>query len=316
MLWNPELETFLPETLELNATVESMLAKSTPVELENLDRARQDRRDGSGWAPAPVFLDEAEDMTCPGPVGDIPLRVFRSPSPTGIYLHIHGGGWVLGGADLQDPALERIAKATGLTCVSVDYRLAPENPHPAGDDDCEAAALWVMEHAADVFGAPNRVVIGGESAGGHLTLMTLLRLRDRHDALGPIVGANLVYPVADFGGTPSQRSWGDRFLVLSSSNLAWFYDCYLPGLSMAERQSPSISPIYADLSNLPPTLLTIGTLDPLLDDSLFLASRLQAAGNVVELAAYPESMHGFNAFPTEMARAANHRITDWISRLL
>ena len=95
----------------------------------------------------------------------------------GVYLHIHGGGWVLGAADAQDPMLETIADGTQLTAISVEDRLAPEAPYPAGPDDCEAGALWVSDHLSDFGG--DALAIGGESAGAHLSVVTMLRLRDR-----------------------------------------------------------------------------------------------------------------------------------------
>lgn len=311
-MWDPALEAHRAESVEFNAQLAAVLAEMTPVELLHPDESRQARLAGTGAFPPPVFLDHAEDRTCPGPAGDIGLRVLPAESPRGVYLHVHGGGWVLGTAIGQDLALDRITRSTGLTAVSVEYRLAPEDPYPAGPDDCEAAALWLLEHLASDFGAPEVVVIGGESAGAHLALTTLLRLRDRHDALAPFVGANLVYGAFDLSGTPSQRAW-DRNLVLSPGNLAWFYHCFLGGRPTDSRRDPDISPLYADLAGLPPALLSVGTDDPLLDDSLFLERRLAVAGVPTELAVYPDSVHGFNAFPLAMARAANDRIEAWIS---
>src|SRR5205085_4948857 len=114
----------------------------------------------------------------PGRAGDIPVRVFVPPTVRGVYLHIHGGGWVLGAFDQSDVALWKLARHAELAVVSVEYRLAPEHPFPAGPDDCEDAALWLIEHAADEFGVTD-LCIGGESAGGPLAALTLLRIRDR-----------------------------------------------------------------------------------------------------------------------------------------
>lgn len=313
-MWDPELEQHRAESQAFNQQLEQILATVTPVELVPPEESRQARLEGTGTFPPPVFLDRAQDRSCPGPAGDIALRVVAADEPRGIYLHIHGGGWVLGTAIGQDVALDRIAQNTGLTAVSVEYRLAPEHPFPAAVEDCEAAARWVCDHLGDEFGAPGRVVIGGESAGAHLALLTLLRLRE--DApLEPFIGANLVYGAYDLGGTPSQRSWR-RNLVLSPGNIAWFYDCFLPERSREARRDPSVSPLYADLHGLPPALLSVGTHDPLLDDSLFLEARLRAAGVPAELAVYPDSIHGFNAFPLAMAAVANGRMDTWINARL
>ena len=108
----------------------------------------------------------ARTLAIPGKDGnEIPLRVIAPAQPRGIYLHLHGGGWVLGGADMQDPMLERIADDTGQAIVGVEYRLAPEHPYPAGPDDCEAAAAWLVQNGKKEFGT-DALTIGGESAGG------------------------------------------------------------------------------------------------------------------------------------------------------
>ena len=140
--------------------------------------------------------------------------------------------------------------------------------------------------------------IGGESAGGHLSAVTLLRLRDRHGITDAFAAANLVFGAFDLTGTPSRLRWDDnRPLVLTNSGMTWFTECFLPGLDDAGRTDPDISPLYADLRGMPPALFTIGTADPLLDDSLFMAARWQAAGNATELRVYEEGCHAFTAFP-------------------
>ena len=221
----------------------------------------------------------------------------------GVFLHMHGGGWALGGADQQDLLLTTAADTAHAAVVSVDYRLAPDHPFPAGPDDCEAAADWLIEHAEEEFGT-SRLMIGGESAGAHLAVLTLLRLRDRHGISGAFKGANLVFGVYDLAMTPSARSWGERNLVISTPIMAWFADMFVPGTTDDERRSPEVSPLYADLRDMPPALFTVGTLDPLLDDSLFMAARWQAAANESTLRVYPESVHGFIRFPTGIAMLA------------
>ncbi|MGZ4354890.1 MAG: alpha/beta hydrolase fold domain-containing protein, partial [Gaiellaceae bacterium] len=173
-----------------------------------------------------------------------------------------------------------------------------------GPDDCEDAALWLVREGAEQLGAPPVFAIGGESAGAHLSVLTLLRLRDRH-GLRPFGAANLVYGVYDLTGTPSHRLWGERDLVLSKRSMGWFGDCFLPDTPLEKRRSPELSPLYADLTGLPPALFSVGTNDPLLDDSLFMEARWRAAGNDAELRIYAEAAHGFNLFPLEMAKRAN-----------
>ena len=194
----------------------------------------------------------------------IPLRVIAPAQPRGIYLHLHGGGWVLGGADMQDPMLERIADNTRQAVVGVEYRLAPEHPYPAGPDDCEAAAAWLVQHGKKEFGT-DALTIGGESAGGHLTAVTILRMRVRHGYTG-FRGANIVYGAFDLSLTPSQRQFGNTRLVLRTIDMQQFYNAFLP--TITDRRVPDISPLYADLKNLCPALFTVGTKDALLDDTL------------------------------------------------
>ena len=220
-----------------------------------------------------------------------------------MYLHFHGGGWTLGGCDEQDSRLLALANATGLVAASVEYRLAPEHPFPAGPDDCEDAALWLVDRGADELGTPAVFAIGGESAGGQLTASTLLRLRDRHGVTGAFRAATFNYGSFDLSLTPSARSRADD-LILSHPVMLWFRDCYVPGTAPEDQRDPQISPLYADLTDLPPALFSVGQLDPLLDDSLFMAARWQAGSNQAELRVWPQVLHGFGAHPLAIARAA------------
>ena len=290
-------DEILAETRAFNLQLEALLASMPKVQELPPEVTRRARREGRGALPAPVFLEQARTITIPGPGGELPLRVIAAPEPRGVYLHIHGGGWTIGGADMQDEPLWELAQATGLTAISVDYRLAPEHPYPAGADDCEAAALWLLESH------DGRLTIGGDSAGAQLADVTLLRLRDRH-GISPRVfaAANLVFGAYDLTGTPSRLLWGERELILSTPAMDWFADCFLPGMSDSERRAPDISPLFADLHDLPPALFSCGTMDPLLDDSLFMEARWRAAGNEAQLSLWPEGAHAFTAFSLEISR--------------
>jgi acetyl esterase/lipase len=253
----------------------------------------------------PVFVEEARWVDLPSRGGSLRVRVLPPEGDAaGVHLHLHGGGWTVGGADLQDVQLADLAHESGLVVASLEYRLAPEHPFPAGPDDCEDAALWLLDGGAEELGAPAVLSIGGESAGAHLAALTLLRLRDRHGIRDAFRAANLVYGAYDLSGTPSRRLLADP-LVLTDAGMRWFNENFVPGLNGEQLRDPEISPLFADLSGLPPALFTVGTADPLLDDTLFMAARWQAAGNDADLLVYADGIHGFNAFPIGIGSAAN-----------
>jgi acetyl esterase len=298
-------EAALAESRAYNEELARQLAAQQPVHTVPPEVSRLARREGRSIWPRPVFLPQARELAVPTRSGEIRVRVLApDEEAVGVYLHIHGGGWVLGCCDEQDERLWALVEATDLCAVSIDYRLAPEHPYPAAPDDCEDAALWLLERGLAEVGAPARIAIGGESAGAHLAVTTLLRLRDRHGITDSLSAANLVYGVFDLSMTPSQRNWGDRDLVLSTPIMKWFGHCFRGDRSLEELRDPDLSPLYAELHDLPPAHFTVGELDPLLDDSLFLAARWQAAGNEAELRVWPEAAHGFTAFPLALSRAA------------
>lgn len=219
------------------------------------------------------------------------------------YLQIHGGGFYMDSASRSDARNALLADAAGVAVVSVDYRLAPENPWPAAPDDCETAALWLIESAEELFGSA-RLLIGGASAGANLAMATLLRLRDRGQ-VEPFVGAILEFGAYDLSGqSPSGRAYADE----------WFIQAYAG--HVADRTIPDLSPLYGDLHGLPPTLVVVGSADILLEDSLAMAARLSAAGNEVDLRVYPECPHAFTSLPTAMAARARAEIEAWVGSRL
>jgi acetyl esterase/lipase len=295
------------ETSAFNKEIEKELSSIRPLYTLEPQVIRDARDTGlSVFGPIKHF-EGVEDRVVSGSDADVSLRVYIPENVRGVYLHIHGGGFVLNRADYYDELLVNTGMDCHVAVVSVNYRKAPENPYPAGSNDCEAAALWLVENCSSEFGT-EKLIIGGESAGANLSVTTLLRMRDRHDYLG-FCGAVLNYGVYDLALTPSARRWGERNLILTTKLMKWFHEKYAP----AEKYSdPDLSPLYADLSGLPPALVTVGTLDPLIDDSMFMHMRWQAAGNLSQLAVYPGGIHAFNAFPIELARKANARINEFI----
>jgi acetyl esterase/lipase len=302
-----------PETARFREEAEKLLASQPPITEfapEYIRAARE--QGGSIWGDV-VTVEAAQTRNLPGPAGGIPVRLFVPPGEVrGVYLHVHGGGWVLGAAHHSDIPNWALARHCRVAVLSVDYRLAPEHPFPAGPDDCEAAALWLLEHAAAEFGT-DTLLIGGESAGAHLSLVTLLRMRDRHGFDG-FAGANLVYGMYDLDMTPSVRRWGSRNLILSTPTIEWFLDHAVPRLE--ERSHPDFSPLRAELSGLPPAHFTVGTLDPLLDDTLFMHARWLAAGREASLFVAPGGIHAFDQFPIPLAKRARAEAERFIDRAL
>ncbi|GGY54258.1 alpha/beta hydrolase [Parvularcula lutaonensis] len=303
-----------PETQAMNDQIEAFLASRPTIMEVGPEVVREVRRSGEGVLGKQPEHEMARWETAKALGLEVPVRVFHPGGDLkGIYLHIHGGGHVLGNADLQDQTLAAMAQKLSCGVVSVEYRLAPENVWPAAPDDCEAAAVWLFENAQDLFGT-DKIVVGGESAGGHLSAVTILRMRDNHDKR--FAGANLIYGVYDMSGTPSVKLWGERNLIISTPIVNWFADQLFPPEQFPDldKEDAAISPLYADLSGLCPAIFTVGTLDPILDDTLFMAPRWLAAGNRTELEIYPGGIHAFDMIPgLPIAEAQKKRTYDFIA---
>jgi len=203
-------------------------------------------------------------------------------------------------------AIDRASRTTASKTIPGQDVKAIE-AHPAGPADCEAAAMWVIDHAPTEYGT-SALVLGGESAGSTLAAVTALRLRDRHGYTG-LSGLNLSQGAYDLRLTPTLRAYGQRRLILNTPTAQSLLDRYAQA---ANREDPDVSPLFADLAGMPRALFTVGTLDPLLDDTGFMYFRWIAARNHAELDVYPGAMHGFNLFPTALGRQACARIDRFI----
>jgi acetyl esterase/lipase len=320
---------FRPEAVEtevigFNEKLEHLMEDEPPVDRIPAQESRRLREAGTPRTGPVVLSPQARQIEIPGPSGALPLRIFLPRSPgaqaetggvRGVFLHLHGGGWVLGRAHLQDEYLSTIAENTRCAVASVDYRLAPEHPYPAGPEDCEAAARWLLENGKKEFGA-HRFIIGGDSAGAHLAVVTLLRLKASRGKDTGFAGAHLVYGVFDLNGTPSMRNYGKRRIILNTPCMQWFISQFAPPQI---RCAPDVSPLYAaakDLAGMPPALFVVGTLDLLLDDSLFMASRWISAGNEAELAVYPGAGHGFIGMNYPPGKKARARGEEFFNKIL
>lgn len=294
MFWDDELESLRPQLREeADAFIASFTAESDDPTLPVPERIAKQR---AAHDERVLRSEMAVDREIPGPAGPLRLRTFVPDQVDAVFLHIHGGGFAAGSPEMTDLLHEILSKELNLAFVSVDYRLAPEHPYPAGPDDCEAVALWLLERAEAEYGSA-RLLIGGESAGAHLSASTLLRLRDRHDAVDRFGGANLVFGIYDLGRTPSQRGVPERPDILTVEQIEYFAELFTAGMSPEDRRDPDVSPLYADLRGLPPALFTVGADDHLVDDTLFLAARWELAGNDAELLVYPDAPHGCIGMP-------------------
>jgi acetyl esterase len=295
MLWDEELDRLRRQLRdEADTVVATFRSEPDDPSLPVAERVARQRRNHDAQL---MRSEMAVDREIPGPAGPLRVRTFVPDNVEAVFLHIHGGGFAAGSPEMTDLLHEILSKELDLAFVSVDYRLAPEHPYPAGPDDCEAAALWLLEHAEAEYGSP-RLLIGGESAGAHLSAATLLRMRDRHDAANRFIGANLVFGIFDLARTPSQRGVRERLDVLTVEQIEHFTEMFTPGMSGEGRCDPDVSPLYADLHDLPPALFTVGADDHLVDDTLFMAARWELAGNDIELLVYPESPHACIAMPS------------------
>ncbi|WP_434443520.1 alpha/beta hydrolase [Lentzea sp. E54] len=230
------------------------------------------------------------------PSGSLVLRVRTPPAagPHPIVLHMHGGGWVQGSPRDGDWMCATIMALTGAVVVSAEYRLGPATVHPGPLDDCLAALEWVSEHAAELDGNPARIAVLGESAGGNLAAALCLRARDAGGP--PIVHQTLLYPALD--ATMSSDSYRTQstapILPTAAMQAAWRH--HLP--AGADRRDPLISPLHApDLSGLPPATVVVAGNDPLHDEGVEYAQRLDAAGVPVDFHDFPRMVHGFMNVP-------------------
>jgi acetyl esterase/lipase len=232
-----------------------------------------------------------EDRKIPGPAGEIPVRIYtpEGSGPFPVLVFFHGGGWVICDLDSHEAPCRLLTSKVGCVTVSVDYRLAPEHKFPAGVEDCFAATKWVAAHAKELGVDPNRLAVGGDSAGGNLSAVISQLARD---AGGPKIAFQLlVYPATEAElDTPSHKMFTDYFLT--TNDIFWFWAHYLR--SPADRKDPRIAPALAkSFEKLPPALIITAEFDPLRDEGEAYGEKLRKAGVPVTVSRYDGMIHGF-----------------------
>jgi len=244
-----------------------------------------------------VPIGKTEDISIPGPAGDIPARVYSPVAGGGSALpclvFFHGGGFMIGNLTTHDALCRTLANEAGVRVVAVDYRLAPEHAYPAAADDCYAAAKWVEANADTLDIDPNSIAVAGDSAGGNLAAVVCLMAKAKK---GPEIAFQLlIYPTTDF---TDAEQWGSRTefaegYFLEKETMRWFEGNYMGG-NDAARSEETASPLSAkDLSGLPPAYVITAGFDPLRDEGKAYADALNAAGTKAEYIDYPGMIHGF-----------------------
>ena len=259
-----------------------------------------------------------EEREVPGDTDyDVPVRILRpAGKASAVLVTFHSSGWCIGAAVQDDELNAHLVERLGVATVAVDYRRAPEHPYPAGFQDALSVTKWVGSFGESEFGT-EKIMLGGHSAGAHLASQVLIHLRDREpELLQRLVAVFLSYGAYDLGETPSMRNVKDNSLGITRE----FYDSIMefafPNTDRESRRDPSISPLYAELTGLPPALFSVGTLDPVLDDSLFMAARWDTAGNETSLDVWPGCVHGFVGRDRSTMPLYTDRVASWLSARL
>ena len=285
---HPQAQAFLDAFEQAMATMPPLAERDPAAWREQGNRAAAAARD----LPLGPPVHSEVDRTIPGPGGDIPVRVFtpgdRGPYP--VLVWFHGGGWVLGGLDGGIHTLRLLANVAGCVIVSVDYRLAPEHRFPAAVEDCLAATRWVAGNTAELNADPDRIAVGGDSAGGNLAAVVAQQARAGG---GPALAFQLlVCPGTDTDlGTDSFEANGEGYLVTRDMG-RWFLEQYLG--PDGDWTDPRVAPLRAaSLAGLPPGHIIVAEFDPLLDEGIAYARALEAAGVDVTLARTAGQLHDY-----------------------
>jgi len=244
-------------------------------------------------------------------VDGIPVRIYANEAaPAGLVVYFHGGGHCIGSIGLMDNVARELAHRANAVVVSVEYRLAPEHPYPAGLDDCETVTRWALANASQLGASPGCVAVAGESAGGNLAAAVALRRRGTGDV--PLAGQVLMYPGVDGNSTAHSSRQEFEGIVLSRATSDAFWERYTGGRDLS--RDAFAAPLQAEsLADLPPAIVVLGGSDPLRDEGRAYAERLRAEGVPVEEMCCAGQPHGFINFQLPAADAAFERIGAWLT---
>jgi acetyl esterase len=283
-------------------------------------QARQFYRERRSFTQADLRpLPEVRELSAPGPQGPIALRLYRpdgapaTAAPALVYFH--GGGWVIGDLDTHDVLCRELAHQSGRVVLAVDYRLGPEHRFPGAVDDCVAAARWVLAQATALGLDPRRIAVGGDSAGGNLSAVVCLALREA-GAAPALQGQLLIYPATDMRAVAPSHTHNGQGYLLTRDTIAYFRALYIEqSAQWADwRASPLLHP---DLSQLPPALVLTAGFDPLRDEGRQYADALSGAGTPCQCVCFERQIHGFITMTRVLdeARSAVALCAQWLRGL-
>jgi acetyl esterase len=283
--------------MPLNPQVEALIkqmsaAGGPPLNEMSVQQARETAAAFAELGGVPDAVASIVDRIIPGPLGDIPVRIYTPAGngPFPVVLYFHGGGWVLGTLETANVLCSQLSNLTGAVVVSVDYRLAPEHKFPAAVTDCIAATQWVAANAGELCGDPERIAVAGDSAGGNLAAVVAAIARDQGSP--PLVFQVLFCPVTDHNFETASYRDNSQGYLLTKDMMKWFSELYLNKLEEAGdwRASPLN---LADHSGLPPAYVVTAEFDPLRDEGEAYAELLRRSGTSVTLKRYDGQIHDF-----------------------
>ncbi|CAG9996590.1 unnamed protein product [Clonostachys byssicola] len=336
---NPRPITFDPRVFDpssiteeakaFDAKAKDVEARMPKIQIVGAKEMRRMRLAGETARPPPTLVESATVSSIPSrePGRSIPTRILapQNGKPIrGVYMHIHGGGWSLADESFADLFLQGLADGHGLVCVSIGYRLAPEHPFPAGPEDCYDAVEWLVLNSEATYKVP-LAFIGGDSAGGHLSMLTglhLLQHSDERFSSYPLKGLMLHFGAFSLNFMPSgfNMTQNESGLNIDYDAMVFCRDQFLPGWTYETLIRPDVSPLYANLEplrgKLYPVLFTCGTRDVLIDDTLFMSVKWLAAGGEAVVEIVPGAQHGYIMAPRSVVGSGSEQGMATVDRFI